>query len=99
MKENKINLSSQDNLERSFVGEKWFAYGETEDNYTLFYQEIVKQNGDYLYIEFHNEEGIILNNPCCFHIDDYKKMYPIQEVFNKPMSLEDAKDILRQLFF
>lgn len=107
MKENnttyndKINkqISLQDNLERSFVGEKWFAYGETKDNYILIYHKVVSVIGENVFIEHYTENEKIFDGFSCCTKEQFIKDYPIQKDFPYPMSIDEAKKILVDKFF
>lgn len=88
----------QGNLERSFVGEKWFYYGETADEYSLYCDEVVSEDLQHVYIMIKEGERELLPSLVALDKIAYQKRYPVQSLFIKPMQTADALKILRVHF-
>ena len=86
------------NLERSFVGEKWFYYGETTEEYSLYCDEVVDEDMQRVYIMIKEGERPLLHNLVAMDKITYEKRYPVQSLFMKPMELAEATEILRSHF-
>lgn len=91
-------MTLYDNHERSLIGDKWYAYGDTLNNFTLIYHEVIDEDNEFVYININkfNEESI-----CCLlpvKKELYFNIYPIQKTFPIPMEEEEALDILRNIF-
>ena len=86
------------NLERSFVGEKWFYYGETTDEYSLYCDEVVDEDMQRVYIMIKEGERPLLHNLVAMDKITYEKRYPVQSLFMHPMQEAEARMILRKHF-
>lgn len=86
------------NLERSFVGEKWFYYGETTEEYSLYCDEVVDEDFFCVYIMIKEGNRNLLNNLVAMDKIAYQRRYPVQSLFMKPMELAEATEILRSHF-
>ena len=86
------------NLERSFVGEKWFYYGETTEEYSLYCDEVVDEDFFCVYIMIKEGNRNLLNNLVAMDKIAYQRRYPVQSMFMKPMELAEATEILRSHF-
>ena len=86
------------NLERSFVGEKWFYYGETTDEYSLYCDEVVDEDMQRVYIMIKESERPLLHNLVAMDKITYEKRYPVQSLFMHPMQEAEAQMILRKHF-
>lgn len=83
------------NLERSFVGEKWFYYGETTDEYSLYCDEVIDEDLHCVYIMIKEGDRNLLHNLVAMDKIAYQRRYPVQSLFIKPMELAEAREILR----
>ena len=86
------------NLERSFVGEKWFYYGETTEEYSLYCDEVVDEDFFCVYIMIKEGNRNLLNSLVAMDKIAYQRRYPVQSLFRKPMELAEATEILRSHF-
>ena len=86
------------NLERSFVGEKWFYYGETTEEYSLYCDEVVDEDFFCVYIMIKEGSRNLLNSLVAMDKIAYQRRYPVQSMFMKPMELAEATEILRSHF-
>lgn len=86
------------NLERSFVGEKWFYYGETTEEYSLYCDEVVDEDFFCVYIMIKEGNRNLLNSLVAMDKIAYQRRYPVQSLFMKPMELAEAIEILRSHF-
>ena len=86
------------NLERSFVGEKWFYYGETTEEYSLYCDEVVDEDFFCVYIMIKERNRNLLNSLVAMDKIAYQRRYPVQSLFMKPMELAEAIEILRSHF-
>ena len=86
------------NLERSFVGEKWFYYGETTEEYSLYCDEVVDEDFFCVYIMIKEGNRNLLNSLVAMDKIAYQRRYPVQSLFMKPMELAEATEILRSHF-
>ena len=86
------------NLERSFVGEKWFYYGETTEEYSLYCDEVVDEDFFCVYIMIKEGNPNLLNSLVAMDKIAYQRRYPVQSLFMKPMELAEATEILRSHF-
>ena len=86
------------NLERSYVGEKWFYYGETTDEYSLYCDEVVDEDFFCVYIMIKEGNRNLLNSLVAMDKIAYQRRYPVQSLFMKPMELAEATEILRSHF-
>ena len=86
------------NLERSYVGEKWFYYGETTDEYSLYCDEVVDEDMQRVYIMIKEGERPLLHNLVAIDKITYEKRYPVQSLFMHPMQEAEAQMILRKHF-
>lgn len=86
------------NLERSFVGEKWFYYGETTEEYSLYCDEVVDEDFFCVYIMIKEGSRNLLNSLVAMDKIAYQRRYPVQSLFMKPMELAEATEILRSHF-
>ena len=75
------------NLERSFVGEKWFYYGETTEEYSLYCDEVVDEDFFCVYIMIKEGNRNLLNSLVAMDKIAYQRRYPVQSLFMKPMEL------------
>lgn len=91
-------MTLYDNHERSLIGDKWFAYGDSEKTFTLIYHEVVQENEDYLFVNvvLLDEGPIATLLPV--KREDYNNIYPIQDIFPKSMEVKEAMDILKTIF-
>lgn len=88
-----------DNHERSFIGKRWFAYGESEEKYILINHEVVTEDDEYIYIQIKEYDRLIFDGLLSIRKDEIENIYPIQKEFATPMTIEEAEDVLRNLFF
>ena len=86
------------NLERSFVGEKWFYYGETTEEYSLYCDEVVDEDFFCVYIMIKEGNRNLLNSLVAMDKIAYQRRYPVQSMFMKPMEHPQATEILRSHF-
>ena len=86
------------NLERSFVGEKWFYYGETTEEYSLYCDEVVDEDFFCVYIMIKEGNRNLLNSLVAMDKIAYQRRYPVQSLFMEPMELAEAREILRSHF-
>ena len=86
------------NLERSFVGEKWFYYGETTEEYSLYCDEVVDEDFFCVYIMIKEGNRNLLNSLVAMDKIAYQRRYPVQSLFMKPMELAEATEILPSHF-
>ena len=86
------------NLERSFVGEKWFYYGGTTEEYSLYCDEVVDEDFFCVYIMIKEGNRNLLNSLVAMDKIAYQRRYPVQSLFMKPMELAEATEILRSHF-
>lgn len=89
---------SHGNHKRSRIGDKWFYYGETEDAFNLYYDEVVGKDEKHLYILMYEEEQQMTRTPIAVTHDKANQMYPIQTLFPEPMERKEALEILRNYF-
>lgn len=94
----KLIPSPQGNHERSLIGQKWFYFGETKDEYSLFYDEIVWQTKDVVFVEIVKDNQTITDSAVAIKITDLEKRYPVQDLFPKPMEEKEALSILKNYF-
>lgn len=91
-------MTLYDNHERSLIGDKWFAYGDSEKTFTLIYHEVIAENDDYVFVNIEALDLGILATLLPVKREDYNTIYPIQDVFSKPMEIEEAMDVLKTIF-
>lgn len=94
----KLIPSPKGNHERSLIGMKWFYYGETEDEYTLFHDEIVDEVGEFVFVDLYMDNTKMVETSVPIKIVDIQKRYPAQDLFPVPMEKEEAIEILREHF-
>ena len=91
-------MTLYDNHERSLIGDKWYAYGESEKSFTLICHEVIVEDDEYVYIDISKFKEGSYCTLLPIKRENYFKNYPIQNTFPKPMEEEEALDILRSLF-
>lgn len=89
---------SNGNHKRSRIGDKWFYYGETEDSFTLYRDEVVSVDEDYVYIHIYQEDRRLTDTPVAITHLKVHQMYPLQKIFSEPMEKREALRILRDHF-
>lgn len=97
-KEKLVFSSPQGNHKRSRVGEKWYYFGETEESYSLFHDQIVGENETHFFLHLYEDGVLITDSLVAIEKDYFKKAYPIQPLFPKAMEKDEALDILRNHF-
>lgn len=79
------------NSERSLIGQKWFYVGENEDSFSFFYDEVVAEDEDYVFVEMRTTKGLLYPNALPVSRKNYYKIYPIQSLFASPMEIDEAR--------
>ena len=94
----KLVFSPHGNHKRSLVGDKWFYFGETEEEYSLFHDEVVNEDDSHVYILMYENGELLIGMPIAIWKTDYEKIYPIQPLFPFPMQSFEAESILKEYF-
>lgn len=93
-----VRLFSQGNHQRSLIGQEWYYYGESVDEYALYTDVFVKETDTCVFVDMY-EEGIKLNqHAIAIDKKHIHNLYPVQSLFPRPMTEKEAKSILRRHF-
>lgn len=86
------------NHKRSFVGESWYYFGETDIEYTLFHDLVEYEDDKHVYISIYKDNKKISNTSIAVLKDDFERQYPVQRLFPHSMNEEEATAILKEYF-
>lgn len=89
---------SQGNHKRSLVGDEWYYYGETYETYSLYKDKVIRETSDHVFIDIYEENTRLNSTPIGIEKNRLHKLYPVQELFPRPMGQEEAREILRKHF-
>lgn len=94
----RIKTFSHGNHQRSLVGDQWYYYGESGDEYALYKDIIVHEGDTFVLIDMYEDDTRLNRHPIAINKDRLAYLYPVQELFSEPMNESDAKAILRYHF-
>jgi len=94
----KLIPSLQGNHKRSLIGQKWFYFGETTDEYSLYHDQIVDENDSVVFIHLFADGELLTETLIAIDKKELSNRYPIQGLFPKPMEEWEAKLILKHHF-
>lgn len=86
------------NHKRSLIGKRWYYLAESEQSYDLFYDEVVQEDATGIWLKLYMNDKELTPNTLYVSREQYKKMYPVQELFPVPVNNRDALLILRDYF-
>lgn len=90
--------SPHGNHKRSRMGEKWFYFGETAENYSLFYDEVVGESDSHYFLRLHEDGEWIADTLVAIEKNQFEKRYPVQPLFATSMEETEAVAILKDHF-
>jgi len=94
----KLIPSPQGNHKRSLIGKKWFYFGETVEDYSLFYDQIVAETDSHVFIRLFKDGELLTESLIALDKKELENRYPVQDLFPVPMEDWDAKLILKHHF-
>lgn len=94
----KLIPSPQGNHKRSLIGKKWFYFGETAEDYSLFYDQIVAETDSHVFIRLFKDGELLTESLIALDKKELENRYPVQDLFPAPMEDWDAKLILKHHF-
>ena len=94
----KLIPSPDGNHKRSLIGQKWFYFGETTDDYSLFYDQFVEENDTAVFVRMFQDGELLMDTLVAIPKEGLNKCYPIQSLFPNSMEEWEAELILRNYF-
>lgn len=89
---------SHGNHQRSLVGDQWYYYGESGDEYSLYKDIIVYEGDSFVLIDMYEDDTRLNRHPIALAKDKLDTLYPVQDLFSEPMGESEAKAILKYHF-
>lgn len=94
----KLIPSPDGNHKRSLIGQKWFYFGETTDDYSLFYDQFVAENDTAVFVRMFQDGELLMDTLVAIPKKRLNKCYPVQSLFPNSMEEWEAELILRNYF-
>lgn len=91
-------LFSQGNHQRSLIGNEWYYYGETAEEYALYKDCVVAENDTHVFIDMYEGERKLNSHRIPVEKKRLDDLYPVQSLFPYAMSEKEARAILRNHF-